>query len=296
MEVLRAKVLGFCLGVRRAVKLAEGEVLSPDPGRRHFTLGPLIHNPRILESLKERGLEILDEKNLPPDLSDAVVIIRSHGIGPGVERKLADRGARVVDATCPRVKINQLKARSLAAAGRRIFLAGEAEHGETIGIRGYVTAAGAETGTPPFCAVVGNAAEAEAAAEELYRREPAAETALISQTTVSPEEYGAIGEMIRKYFPGLEIADTICGATRDRQEALRELCGLASAVLVAGGKTSANTRRLLSIAQAQGKPCWLVEGPGDIPQDIAAHKTVGLCAGASTPDDVIDDIEKALLR
>jgi 4-hydroxy-3-methylbut-2-enyl diphosphate reductase len=299
VKVLRAKVLGFCLGVRRAVRLAEGEIASPEPGRKYFSLGPLIHNPRILESLNRRGLEILDEKNLPPDLSDAVVIIRSHGIDPGVERKLADRGARLVDATCPRVKANQLKARSLAASGRRIFLAGEAEHGEISGIRGYVMAAGAEAagaGPPPFCAVVGNAAEAEAAAEKLYRRDPAAETALISQTTISPEEYRAIGEVIRNYFPRLETADTICGATRDRQEALRELCGLVSAVVVAGGKNSANTRRLLSIARAQGKPCWLVEGPGGLPPEISAHETVGLCAGASTPDDVIDDIEKALSR
>jgi 4-hydroxy-3-methylbut-2-enyl diphosphate reductase len=294
VEVLRAKVLGFCLGVRRAVKLAEREVLSPEPGRKCFTLGPLIHNPRILESLKQRGLEILDEKSLPPDLSDAVVIIRSHGIDPGVEQTLSDRGARVVDATCPRVKVNQLKARSLAASGRRIFLAGEAEHGEIAGIRGYVTAAG--EGAPPFCAVVGSAAEAEAAAEKLHRQDPAAETALISQTTISPEEYRAIGEVIRKYFPGLETADTICRATTDRQEALRELCGLSAAVIVAGGKNSANTRRLLAIAQAQGKPCWLVEGPGDVLPEVGAYETVGLCAGASTPDDVIDDIEKVLLR
>jgi 4-hydroxy-3-methylbut-2-enyl diphosphate reductase len=234
---------------------------------------------------------ILDETQPFENLKDTTVIIRAHGISPGLEAELAERGARIVDATCPKVKASQLAARAFVAAGRRIFLAGEADHGEIIGIRGYV-----QTGGPaePRCVVAGNAAEAEAAAEKLYREEPGAKTALIGQTTISPEEYQAIGEGIRRFFPDLEIADTICGATRDRQEALRELCGQVDAVIVAGGRESSNTRRLLAIARSRGKPCWLVEGVEDIPRDIAAYQTVGLCAGASTPDRVINDIEKAL--
>jgi 4-hydroxy-3-methylbut-2-enyl diphosphate reductase len=143
--------------------------------------------------------------------------------------------------------------------------------------------------------VVGDAAEAEAAAERLYRVEPGAETALIGQTTISPGEYRAIGAGIRKFFPRLEIADTICGATRDRQEALRELCGRAAAVIVAGGRESSNTRRLLSIAEGLGIPCVLAEGPADIPARFSVYDTMGISAGASTPDGVIDDIEQALL-
>jgi 4-hydroxy-3-methylbut-2-enyl diphosphate reductase len=296
MKIIRAKVLGFCMGVRRAVELAERETRYPEAGRKYYTLGPLIHNPQVLESLKRQGLAILDEKNLPPNLLAAVVIIRAHGVSPAVERELTARGARVVDATCPRVKANQLRARALAASGRRVFLAGEADHGEIIGIRGYVLAAAAEQNSVPFCAVVGNAAEAAAAAEQLAREEPGAETALIGQTTISPEEYRAVGEEIRRFFPDLEIADTICGATRDRQEALRELCGQAGAVIVAGGRESSNTRRLFVIARSLGKFCVLAEGPEDIPAELEAYETVGICAGASTPDDVIDDIEKTLSR
>jgi 4-hydroxy-3-methylbut-2-enyl diphosphate reductase len=297
MKVLRAKVLGFCMEVRRAVELAEGEV-PRFPGQRCVTMGPLIHNPQVLRSLESRGVGILDEKSLD-NLKNTTVIIRAHGISPGLEAELAARGARIADATCPRVKASQLAARAFAAAGRRIFLAGEERHGEIIGIRGYVQRGGPADGGPAAesrCLVVSNAAEAEGAAEQLYREEPAAKTALIGQTTISPEEYRAIGEGIRRFFPGLEIADTICGATRDRQEALRELCGRVDAVIVAGGRESSNTRRLLAIARAQGKPCWLVEGVGDIPRDAGAYQTVGLCAGASTPDSVINDIEKALLH
>jgi 4-hydroxy-3-methylbut-2-enyl diphosphate reductase len=258
-------------------------------------MGPLIHNPQVLRSLESRGVGILDEKSLD-NLKNTTVIIRAHGISPGLEAELAERGARIADATCPRVKASQLAARTFAAAGRRIFLAGEERHGEIIGIQGYVKAGGPANGAEPRCVAVGNAAEAERAAEQLYREEPAAKTALIGQTTISPEEYRAIGEGIRRFFPDLEIADTICGATRDRQEALRELCGRVDAVIVAGGRESSNTRRLLAIAQAQGKPCWLVEGAEDIPREAGAYQTVGLCAGASTPDTVINDIEEALLR
>jgi 4-hydroxy-3-methylbut-2-enyl diphosphate reductase len=143
--------------------------------------------------------------------------------------------------------------------------------------------------------VVAESNEAARAAGELYRDNPGAKTALIGQTTISSEEYRAIGEGIKKFFPALEVVDSICGATRDRQESLRELCGEVDAVIVAGGRLSANTRRLLFIAGEQGKPAWLVETPEDIPAEIAAYNTVGLCAGASTPDETIGTIEKALL-
>jgi 4-hydroxy-3-methylbut-2-enyl diphosphate reductase len=255
-------------------------------------LGPLIHNPQVLDSLKKKGLEILDKKDLSGPLENTTVIIRAHGVSPGLEAELRERGSRVLDATCPKVKANQLKACSLAAGGYRIFLAGEENHGEVAGLRGYA----ADTGSGACCVVVGNAAEAKDAAEKLYREAPEAKTALIGQSTISPEEYLAIGAEIKKLFPGLHIADTICGATRDRQDSLRELCGRVEAVIVAGGKDSANTRRLLAIARAQGKPCWLVEEANDLPPGINAYASVGICAGASTPDQVIDDIEKKLSR
>jgi 4-hydroxy-3-methylbut-2-enyl diphosphate reductase len=120
-------------------------------------------------------------------------------------------------------------------------------------------------------------------------------TALIGQTTISEEEYRSIGEAIKKYFPALEIIETICAATRERQDALRELLDKVDAVIIAGGKESANTRRLLAIAEKQGKPCALSESAADIPAGFAAFQTVGLCAGASTPDTVIDEIEDALV-
>jgi 4-hydroxy-3-methylbut-2-enyl diphosphate reductase len=250
---------------------------------RVYTMGPLIHNPQALAGLKERGAEVLDEARLPDTLEGSVVIIRAHGISPPLEAELSRRGARLADATCPKVKASQLKARALFQEGWRIFLAGERRHGEIIGILGYA----------PDCIVAADREEAAAAAEALFRASPQAKTALMGQTTIAPELYRAIGEEILQFFPGLRVIDTICGAAP--QNALKELCSRVDAVIVAGGRQSANTRRLLSIAQVRGKPAWLVETSAELPPEIAAYPVVGLSAGASTPDEIIDDIERTLL-
>jgi 4-hydroxy-3-methylbut-2-enyl diphosphate reductase len=247
-------------------------------------MGPLIHNPQVLAGLRKRGVEALREDALPETLNGAVVIIRAHGISPRLEAGLVSRGAVLADATCPHVRSGQNRARSLAGEGYRIFLAGERHHGEIIGIQGFA----------PDCLVVADPEEAAKAAETLFREEKPEKTALLGQTTISPDEYRAIGEEIRRFFPDVLILDTICGATTDRQDALKKLCGEADAVIVAGGKDSANTRRLLAIALSLGKPAWLTETPEDIPAGIRSYNTVGLCAGASAPDEAIDAIEEAL--
>jgi 4-hydroxy-3-methylbut-2-enyl diphosphate reductase len=282
VKVIRAKVLGFCMGVRRAVDLAVEAAESAGPLRRVYTLGPLIHNPRALEELRRRGVEALEKI---PGGPGGIFIIRAHGVPPGLEEELKRRG-RLVDATCPRVKQSQLKVRQLEGGAYRIFLAGEKNHGEIIAIQGYA----------PSCLVVGNREDAEEAAAKLREREPEAKTALVGQTTISPGEYQSIASAIEKYFPRLRVFDTICAATRDRQESLRELLPEVEGVVVAGGKESANTRRLLAIAREGGKPAWLVEDPRDIPPEAAACAVLGLSAGASTPGDLIDEIEEALTR
>jgi len=290
MKVIRAKVMGFCMGVRRAEELAAAEARQAC-GARVFTLGPLVHNPKVLAGLKERGVETLNE--LPADPENCTVIIRAHGIGAAVEKNLREKGFKVVDATCPKVKTNQLKAQELSSAGYCLFLAGESHHAEIEGVMGY-----AQEGFAPFCAVVSGAAEAEKEAAKLfdmYKNTNNAKTALLGQTTISEDEYSQIGEAVKKYFPNLEIIQTICRATAERQQALRELLKLVDAALIIGGKESANTRRLLSIAKESGKPCALVEDVREIPPEFFTYGAVGLSAGASTPDSVIDEIERTLL-
>ena len=285
MNVIRARVLGFCMGVRRAVQMALEE--SSARTGSVYTLGPLIHNSQVLEDLKKRGIRILEEGTLPPESENAVVIIRAHGVSPAQEAALARRGIRVVDATCPRVKQSQMRVRAFAEKGYRIFLAGEENHAEITGIRGYAQ----DCPACKACHVIANPDDAEKQASGLRKDE---KTALIGQTTITAPEYNAIGKKLRQFFPALEIADTICGATAERQEALRELCGQVCAVVVAGGRQSANTRRLFSLARELGKPAWLVENPEEIPPEARSYKSIGLSAGASTPDSLITGIEQAL--
>jgi len=273
------------MGVRRAVEMA---VEASDSCSRVYSLGPVIHNPEFLASLENRGVTSISEVELPEDLKNCSVIIRAHGISPKTESELRNKGCKIIDATCPKVKMSQLKARELSDAGFFLFLAGEAGHAEIKGIIGY-----AKDG---FCVTAGCAEEAESEAAKLYQTQGNVKTALLGQTTISENEYSAIGESIKKYLPDLKVINTICAATAERQKALYKLLDQVEAVVVAGGRESANTRRLLLIAQESGKPCVLAENAGEIPDSYKNFETVGLCAGASTPDSVIDDIERALFR
>jgi 4-hydroxy-3-methylbut-2-enyl diphosphate reductase len=291
------------MGVQRAVELAVSQAAGTG---KVYTLGPLIHNPNVLADLKRRGVEILKEP--PQNSKGCSLIIRAHGISVKAEKGLRDRGFHIIDATCPKVKESQLKAEELARAGYCLFLAGEAEppesvlhegspsvHAEIAGILGYAENGFGEKESS-FCAVVGSAADAEKEAAKLFEKNSRAKTALLGQTTFSQEEYSSIGKAIGQLFPNLEIIQTICAATASRQQALRELLDECEAVLIVGGKDSANTRRLLAIAQESGKPCALVEKPSDIPADFINYETIGICAGASTPDSAINEIELELFR
>jgi 4-hydroxy-3-methylbut-2-enyl diphosphate reductase len=284
MKVIRARVYGYCMGVRRAVETAIAEAKTGALGGV-FTMGPLIHNPQALESLRELGVGVLDDRRLPESLAGATVVIRAHGVPPSLVTALTERGARVVDATCPRVRSSQRRAASYSERGYRVFLAGEREHGEVVGVAAYAK----------DCIVVASSEEARAAAARLRSESPEARTVLIGQTTLTLPEYEAIAQAIAASFPDLDCIDSICPATTDRQESLDDLCGGADAVVVVGGRSSANTRRLYSAAQERGVPAWHVESPDELPAELGSYAIVGLTAGASTPDEVIDAVETRLL-
>jgi len=278
MTVLKADTLGYCMGVRRAVEMAirtaESEVKRPI-----YTLGPLIHNPQAIADLRTRGIETLKEAEIDGRVEDRTVILRAHGVSPETRRKLESLGARVVDATCPRVLASQRRAGALAQAGFSVVLVGDRNHGEIV----------AMTGCAPGCSVVGSPGEAR----ELRLSEP---VGVIAQTTVSEEEYDAVCQVLRSRFARVEIMDTICPATRDRQESLARLSQRADAIVVVGGRGSANTARLFRAALALGKPAWHIETAEELPEEVFGYDAVGLTAGASTPDSIIAEVERALLR
>jgi len=273
------------MGVRRAVDTAAREAQNVSPV---YTLGPLIHNPKVLSELKALGVNALEADKIPNE-SGCSIIIRAHGISPNLEIALREKDAHIIDATCPNVKANQIKAEELSRAGYCLFLAGEAKHAEIIAIKGY-----AKSSDNSWCEVVGNSREAGKEAKKLYNINPDVKTALLGQTTISEEEYKSIEDAIRLFFPNLEVIQTICAATKERQNALKELLDHVQAVIIAGGRESANTNRLLEIAIASGKHCVLTQSADEIPAEFYNYETIGLCAGASTPDSVIDEIENKL--
>jgi 4-hydroxy-3-methylbut-2-enyl diphosphate reductase len=266
------------MGVRRAVDLAL-ETARREGGERVYTIGPLIHNPQAVRELAAEGVEAISEAELDARVAGRAVVIRAHGVPPALRERLESLGARVVDATCPRVLASQRRARDLSLRGYSVAIAGDAGHGEVTGIAGYA----------PRSVVVGSPEEARAARLE-------SPVALIAQTTIKREEYEAIRDALAERFPDLVVVDSICPCTRERLDALEELAGETDAIVVVGGRNSANTARLLATARELGKPAWLVETADELPEEAFGYELVGLTAGASTPESLIDDVEARLSR
>lgn len=283
MTILRAEILGYCMGVRRAVEAAE-LACAENVNKKVYTLGPLIHNNSALKALEKMGVGVLsaDASDLSADASDCVVIIRAHGVPPVIMKKLENSKCKVINATCPRVLSSQKRAADFGKKGYTVLLAGDKNHGEVVGISGCARASGAE------CTVIENH-------EEAANLNPLPEQAiLLSQTTISSAEYENIANVLKEKIPNLKVANTICPATQERQKALVELCRNVDGVLIIGGKNSANTKRLLRTAQELCPNAALIETADEIPADFFRLKRVGLSAGASTPDFVIDAVEEAL--
>ena len=281
MEIIRASVLGFCFGVRRAVELAE-KALSENPGEKVYSLGPLIHNENALSALEEKGLHILEESDIAELEEGSVVIIRAHGVAPSVTDALEKRGCKIIDATCPRVKASQKMVERYSSENDYVVLTGDINHGEVIGIAGY---AGEN-----FSQIQ----DYEEAERLNIKDGDNKNVILLSQTTYSPKEFEKIENLFKAKFHNLAVMNTICPATNERQQALLELCSQVEGVLVVGGKNSANTKRLYQTAAANCKIAAHIQSAADIPQEFFNLKTIGITAGASTPDEIIEDVERKL--
>ena len=283
MEIIRASVLGFCFGVRRAVELAE-KALAENPGKKVYSLGPLIHNENALRVLENKGLSIVQEDEIAELEEGSVVIIRAHGVAPSVTDALEKAGCQIIDATCPRVKASQKMVERYSSENDYVVLTGDRNHGEVIGIAGY---AGENFSQLQDFEEAKNF-EISASEEK--------NVILLSQTTYSPKEFEKIENLFRSKFKNLAVMNTICPATNERQQALLELCSEVDGVLVVGGKNSANTKRLYQTAEANCPKAAHIQSAADIPQEFFNLKTIGITAGASTPDEIIEEVENGLLR
>jgi len=277
MKVRIAKASGFCFGVKRAMDLAL-EAAQRKSREKIFTDGPLIHNPQALKMLRKRGVVPLQEEK---NNIGSTVIIRSHGVSPQRRRELDKISATVVDATCPKVKKVQSIIAKFAQRGFFVIIVGDGHHAEVQGLLGYA----------------GKRGMVIQSEQDLTKLPLGKKLCVVAQTTQSRKNFFSLTEKIKERFPETEIFDTICEANRNRQEELKRLCPFVDAVIVVGGKESANTQRLVKIAQSKRVPTFFVESETDLDLDKLKHyKEVGVIGGASTPDwslkRVVSKLEK----
>jgi len=274
MRVILADQAGMCFGVRRALELVEAEIRK---GSAPATLGPLIHNPQVVRRLEEKGVGVVRD---PSEVETGSIVMPSHGVPRDVQDAAARAGLRVIDATCPFVANVHKVARRLASHGYLVVVVGDAGHSE---VKAILSAAGEDA------FVVGSATEAEA--HDWSGRK----VGIVSQTTQTPQRFGEIVGLIAARAKEVVAHNTICYATHDRQSAARELAPNVDAMFVVGGRNSANTNRLAEICRECGAPTFHIETADEI--DVSAlegFKTVGLTAGASTPDWIIEEVKSRL--
>lgn len=275
MKIEIAKNSGFCFGVKRAVNMA---IEAADNGCV-YSLGELIHNPREIERL---STWVKTADNLGA-ISETVVgeprkrkvVIRSHGVGPRVYEEAAKLGLEIVDATCPFVKKAQQAARELYKAGWQVVIVGDHNHPEITGIRAWTE----------------DTAWIAANAQEALKLPEAEKIGVVVQTTQTQANLAAVLAVLKSRYGEVYCRNTICRATQDRQEAAAELASQVDLMLVIGGKNSANTKKLLQICQENGAKALLIEGADELSVDLFdGVRSVGVCAGASTPDWIIEEV------
>ena len=278
MEIKLAKTAGFCMGVRRAVD-AVLDVAQHEMGRRIYTYGPLIHNPQTIELLKNRGITAISHIEDIPDKHQAVLIIRAHGIAPDERKKIKESGVKIIDATCPKVSYVQAIIKKHTGMDYTVIIAGDREHPEVDGLWGYTEGRGI---------IVSTLMDAE--------KLPVMEkVCIVAQTTQDTDHYTHIIQKIQEKNPQAVVFNTICSSTERRQEEIITLAGEMDALFVVGGKNSANTCRLADLSQKQNTPTFHIETAHEIKNiDLAPYKSIGVSAGASTPNWIIDQVMDTL--
>lgn len=267
--------MGFCYGVRRAVSMMEEAASAMGPLTSY---GSVVHNPQVVEKLRRRGVEVIASLE---QVDGRPVAITAHGVGPDVMETLAAKGAAVVDATCPIVTRAQQWARKLTEEGYGLIVFGDREHKEVRGVLGWAKGK---------TVVARSAGELETLPEWMPQR-----IAVLSQTTETREHFASFvqalmarhGDRIHE----LRVINTLCDATTGHQAAAEELAEEVDVMIVVGGRESANTRHLAEVCRERGVDAYHIESEDEIdPAWLRDRATVGVTAGASTPDDVIDAV------
>lgn len=271
LNLILAEHAGFCFGVKRALNLLEGALNQKKP---IYTLGPLIHNPQVVEYFKKRGVKVVE--NLSQiNKQNAVIVFRTHGVSPEIFSEARERGLSIIDATCPFVKRVQKKARQLLKQGYQVIIVGDPLHPEVQAINSWcenkakIVNNQADLNNLHFCDKLG----------------------VVSQTTTNKDIWAKIVEDLKQKFPEAKTFNTICNATSQRQKAAKELASAVDLMIVIGGYNSSNTRKLAELCKNIGTKTYHIEEAKELdPAWLKKAKNVGITAGASTPDWIIKEV------
>jgi 4-hydroxy-3-methylbut-2-enyl diphosphate reductase len=275
MRILLASPRGFCAGVDRAIEIVEQALarFGPPVYVRH----EIVHNRHVVEALKAKGAVFVDEPKDAP--RGALLIYSAHGVSPAVREAAAAQGLRTIDATCPLVTKVHLEAQRFAREGYEIVLVGHAGHVEVEGTMGHA---------PERMRLVEDASDVA----RLAPLQPE-KLAVLTQTTLSVDDTRDVTDALRARFPAIRLPrkDDICYATQNRQNAVKSLARDSQLVLVVGAPESSNSNRLVEIAQKAGVAAHLVQSAADVRAEwLAGVATVGVTAGASAPESVVQEV------
>jgi 4-hydroxy-3-methylbut-2-enyl diphosphate reductase len=277
MEVRLAKTAGFCFGVRRAVDTVYEQVNSCE-GEKIYTYGPIIHNDEVVKDLKSKGVGVLNTLEELEALNEGIVIIRSHGVAKKVYDILEKRGVKCVDATCPFVKKIHRIVEKESMEGKYIIIIGDEKHPEVQGIMGWANGKVSVVKT-------------EEEAKDYFAPENA-EICIVAQTTFNYNKFKYLVEIISKKSYNISVLNTICSATKERQTEAESIAKEVDAMIVIGDKHSSNTQKLFEICSNACNNTYYIQTLEDLNMNqLKSVKTVGITAGASTPKNIIEEVQ-----
>ena len=278
MNVELAKTAGFCFGVKRAVETVYEQV-EKHSGEKIYTYGPIIHNEEVIKDMASHGVGVLNSLEELKELTEGIVIIRSHGVPKSIYDLLEERGITYVDATCPFVKKIHKIAWRESENGAHIVIIGNAEHPEVEGIKGWAK---------DQVTIIQNIEEAQRFSLE-DEKQPAC---IVSQTTFNYKKFKDIVEIIEKKRYDITVLNTICSATKERQEEAYDIAKRVDAMIVIGDKRSSNTRKLFEICSNACADTYYIQTLDDLDMNqLRSVETVGITAGASTPNNIIEVVQ-----
>ncbi|MGN0343147.1 MAG: 4-hydroxy-3-methylbut-2-enyl diphosphate reductase, partial [Roseburia sp.] len=271
-----AKSAGFCFGVKRAVDMVYEQIREKK--EPIYTYGPIIHNEAVVKDLKEKGVSVIESLDQIYDLPKGIVVIRSHGVDRNTYETLERQGFRVVDATCPFVLKIHRYVREYCEKGYQVIIVGNPNHPEVEGIRGW--------GDPDAVTVISNRQEAE----EMTLSEDK-KVCIVSQTTFNYKKFQDLVEIVEEKGYDIIVLNTICNATEERQTQSRALAKEVDAMIVVGGRNSSNTQKLFEICKEECENTYYIQTIADLDlQKLESIDNVGITAGASTPNNIIEEV------